>query len=205
MFCSETEAVYLRDKLYGAAQTSPPACVPRDCDPLQRSSESGADPLAFFFCTPPYSPTSSRCSSDFLSDGLGVLCPPQPLPDPFSDPLCPAEAHLVPVHGVCEALEDFGVFLSPEPSPPAEGPLLYSEAEREEIGTLARQIRSLASSFDAYSRTRPDPAPGALCWPEPLLDEAVIDCILTDWGRVRGPMEPFPAELHPCVYAAPTL
>lgn len=129
---------------------------------------------------------------------MGTLCPPQPLPDPFS----PAEAHLVPVYGVCEALEDFGVFLTPEPSPPAEGPLLYSEAERAEIGTLARQIRSLASSFDAYSRTRPAPAPGALCWPEPLLDEAVIDCILTDWSRGRGPMEPFPAELHPCVYAA---
>ncbi|XP_016335403.1 neuronal PAS domain-containing protein 4-like, partial [Sinocyclocheilus anshuiensis] len=203
---SEAEAVYLRDKLYSAAQTSQPACVPRDCDPLRRSSETSADSLLLFFCTPPYSPTSSHCSSDFLSEGSGALCPPQPSSDPISDPfssaLCPADAHLVPVYGACEALEDFGVFVTPEPSPPAEGPLLYSETEQAEIGTLARQIRSLASNFDAYSRTGPDPAPGALCWPEPLL-EPVIHCILTDWGR--GPIEPSPAELHPCVYAAPTL
>uniref|UniRef100_A0A671KMA0 Neuronal PAS domain-containing protein 4-like n=1 Tax=Sinocyclocheilus anshuiensis TaxID=1608454 RepID=A0A671KMA0_9TELE len=194
------------DKLYSAAQTSQPACVPRDCDPLRRSSETSADSLLLFFCTPPYSPTSSHCSSDFLSEGSGALCPPQPSSDPISDPfssaLCPADAHLVPVYGACEALEDFGVFVTPEPSPPAEGPLLYSETEQAEIGTLARQIRSLASNFDAYSRTGPDPAPGALCWPEPLL-EPVIHCILTDWGR--GPIEPSPAELHPCVYAAPTL
>uniref|UniRef100_A0A672M1T9 Neuronal PAS domain protein 4 like n=1 Tax=Sinocyclocheilus grahami TaxID=75366 RepID=A0A672M1T9_SINGR len=238
---SEAEAVYLRDKLYSAAQTSQPACVPRDCDQLRRSSETSADSLPLFFCTPPYSPNSSHCSSDFLSEGSGALCPPQPSSDPISDlfspalcpadahlvpvygtcealedfgvtgpdpapgalcwpepllepgsgalcppqpssdpisdlfspALCPADAHLVPVYGTCEALEDFGVFVTPEPSPPAEGPLLYSETEQAEIGTLARQICSLASSFDAYSRTGPDPAPGALCWPEPLLEPVI--------------------------------
>ncbi|XP_043110583.1 neuronal PAS domain-containing protein 4-like [Puntigrus tetrazona] len=203
---SEAEAVYLREKLYGADRSSQPARVQKDSDPLRMDSGPAADPPPLFFSSPPYSPTSSQCSSDFLCEGFGALCPPPPLPDrssdPFSPELCPAEAHLVPVYGVCEALEDFAVFLTPEPSPPAEGPLLYSEEERAEIGTLARQIRSLASSLDAYSRTRPALDPGALCWPEPPLDEALIDCILSDcgWGRGRGPMEPYP-----CMYAAPSL
>uniref|UniRef100_A0A8C1SVX2 Neuronal PAS domain protein 4 like n=1 Tax=Cyprinus carpio TaxID=7962 RepID=A0A8C1SVX2_CYPCA len=222
LVCSEAEAVYLKDKLYGALASQRPvhsAQRPRERETVRRSSETsdcsgGTDgdlrstsltvreQLAF--STPPYSPTSSH-SSDFLSDGYGTFeqltdgfCPSQA----FSDPSCLPDAHLVPIYrpvlDVCEAAadcvlhpEDFSVFplphsddlLTPEASPTADGRFLYSETERAEIGTLAHQIRSLASSFDAYSTTRHLQPDGALCWPpapELLLDETVIDSILRD-------------------------
>uniref|UniRef100_A0A673INF4 Neuronal PAS domain-containing protein 4-like n=1 Tax=Sinocyclocheilus rhinocerous TaxID=307959 RepID=A0A673INF4_9TELE len=167
------------------------------------------------FSTPPYSPTSSH-SSDFLSDGYGALeqladgfCPSQALSDPSCTvpPVCLLDAHLVPVFrpalDVCEAAADcvlhpevFGVFplphegdlLTPEASPTADGHFLYSETERAEIGTLARQIRSLASSFDAYSTPRHLQPDGALCWPpESLLDQTVIDSILRDLVSAKEP------------------
>ncbi|XP_016320974.1 neuronal PAS domain-containing protein 4-like isoform X2 [Sinocyclocheilus anshuiensis] len=167
------------------------------------------------FSTPPYSPTSSH-SSDFLSDGYGALeqladgfCPSQAFSDPSCavPPVCLLDAHLVPVFrpalDVCEVAADcvlhpevFGVFplphegdlLTPEASPTADGRFLYSETERAEIGTLARQIRSLASSFDAYSTPRHLQPDGALCWPpEPLLDQTVIDSILRDLVSAKEP------------------
>ncbi|XP_042625523.1 neuronal PAS domain-containing protein 4-like [Cyprinus carpio] len=232
---SEAEAVYLKDKLYGALASQRPvhsAQRPRERETVRRSSETsdcsgGTDgelrstsltvreQLAF--STPPYSPTSSH-SSDFLSDGYGTFeqltdgfCPSQAFSDPSCGvpPVCLPDAHLVPIYrpvlDVCEAAadcvlhpEDFSVFplphsdnlLTPEASPTADGRFLYSETERAEIGTLAHQIRSLASSFDAYSTTRHLQPDGALCWPpapELLLDETVIDSILRDLVSAKEP------------------
>ncbi|XP_050982750.1 neuronal PAS domain-containing protein 4-like [Labeo rohita] len=221
---------------------------------LRSASLAVVEQPAFFSTPPysPTSSHSSDFLSDGygafeqLADGF---CPSQAFPRPFSDPSCAVspvslpDAHLVPVYrpvlDVCEGAsdcvlhpEDFGVFalpqdggpLTPEPSPTADGRFLYSETERAEIGTLACQIRSLASSFDAYGAThRPQPD-GALCWPpasEPLLDETVIDSILRDlisakepdcaWNRSgvgASSAEPGvcrqtngePRRLHQCVY-----
>lgn len=68
-----------------------------------------------------------------------------------------------------------------------QGPLLYSEAQRAEIGTLA-------SSFDTYSRTGPDPAPGP---------SAGADCHWLHPHRLQP--GPGPDGATPCVYAAHTL
>ncbi|XP_026133540.1 neuronal PAS domain-containing protein 4-like isoform X3 [Carassius auratus] len=193
--------------------------VRRSSETSDCSGGTDADPRSgsLAFSTPPYSPTSSH-SSDFLSDGYSGFeqladgfCPSQAFCDPSCGvpPVCLPDAHLVPIYrpalDVCEAAadcvlhpEDFSVFplphegdlLTPEASPTADGHFLYSERERAEIGTLAHQIRSLASSFDAYSTTRhlqPDSAP---CWPpapEPLLDETVIDSILRDLVSAKEP------------------
>ncbi|XP_048060038.1 neuronal PAS domain-containing protein 4-like isoform X2 [Megalobrama amblycephala] len=216
---SETEAIYLKDKLYGSvspsvcgAQVSPgPVCLPETAGQMpsrsRRSSETGDVQIRSFFSTPPYSPTSSH-SSDFLSEGYGSFehlvcgsrfCPSEafPVSQPYPDalpPVCLPDAHRVPVYqpvldaseGPSDCVlhqEDFmfaqdsvSSLLTPEPSPSADGHFLFSQTEQVEVGTLAHQIRSLASSFSRH--TQPD---GALCWtPEPLLDERVIDSILCD-------------------------
>ncbi|KAL0178794.1 hypothetical protein M9458_027688, partial [Cirrhinus mrigala] len=192
---------------------------------------------AFFSTPPysPTSSHSSDFLSDGygafeqLADGF---CPSQAFPRPFADPFCAAppvslpDAHLVPVYGpvqdVCEGSsdcvlhpEDFDVFplaheaapLTPEPSPTADGRFLYGETERAEIGTLACQIRSLASSFDAYGATHQPQPDGALCWPpapEPLLDETVIDSILRELVSAKEPdcawNRSGPRRLHQCVF-----
>ncbi|KAL1263750.1 hypothetical protein QQF64_006489 [Cirrhinus molitorella] len=195
---------------------------------LRSASFATAEQPAFF-STPPYSPTSSH-SSDFLSDGYNAFerLPDgsQAFPQPFCavPPVCLRDAHLVPVYqtlDVCDASdcvlhpEDFAAFplppesdpLTPEPSPTADERFLYSETERAEIGTLASQIRSLASSFDAYSATRLSQS-GWTPEPEPLLDETIIDSILRDLVSAKEPdcsWNRFAAEqlchqMNQCVY-----
>ncbi|XP_073690896.1 neuronal PAS domain-containing protein 4-like isoform X2 [Garra rufa] len=239
-----------RETLRRSSETSDCSGV-TDVDLRSASFAVGEQP-AFFSTPPysPTSSHSSDFLSDGygafeqLADGF---CPSRSFPQPFSDPSCSVppvclpDAHLVPVYrpalDVCDAAsdcvlhpDDFAAFplpheagpLTPEPSPTADGRFLYSETERAEIGTLACQIRSLASSFDAYSSTRLPQPHAALCWPpapepEPLLDETIIDSILRDlvsaketdcdWNRFAA--EPAvgrqtsvdPLQLHQCVYA----
>ncbi|KAJ8378829.1 hypothetical protein AAFF_G00233980 [Aldrovandia affinis] len=101
---------------------------------------------------------------------------PSPSPSPSYDlPPRPADTRLVPgllpPPGACEGLSDRAFhpetlarppgaappYLpppTPDPCPaPRETPVPYSEREREEISVLARQISSLASSFDMYRST----------------------------------------------------
>lgn len=246
------EAVYLKEKLYSSVSISSSRgpgrflkrqseCNTQTDEPMtktRRTSENdhhythrsssvffGEQPA--FFCTPPYSPTSSL-SSDFLSEGYDsvdvfVACEGLdhfssqafPLgalslgPQLYSDPLtCVPDAHPVPVYqpvpNACqcrsesvprpEDLESFllphghpGALLTPESSPVGERRFQYNETERDEIGVLARQICSLASSFDAYG-TRISRVNDASCWPhapETLLDERVIEGILRDLDVVK--------------------
>nr|XP_055027104.1 neuronal PAS domain-containing protein 4-like isoform X1 [Misgurnus anguillicaudatus] len=285
----ETEAIYLKQKLYGNASMSSSQSVcgallsqgpwgpgtrrspkrqreretPGD-EPRRKSTRTSLDDRhpsvthsdsrteePTFFCTPPYSPTSSH-SSDFLSEGYDALdllicdgtsalhhfSPSSPDVSsrafalgslsvgshPYSASPCDLhtsvpDAHLVPgnrpVPNLCEGLsdcilhpDDLGSFLlhqthdragvypeyresvsspvralTPESSPTAERCFHYNEIERDEISVLARQICSLASSFDVYGTQTSVQPNGALCWPhapELLLDERVIDGVLHD-------------------------
>ncbi|XP_077098063.1 neuronal PAS domain-containing protein 4-like isoform X1 [Siphateles boraxobius] len=115
---SETEAVYLKHKLYGSTPVSPGPATGEMRIETGSSSETG------FFPTPPYSPTSCHSSDflsdDFLSSGLSALeqlvsdsrfCPPafaapHPysaaapavcVPDPHRVPVCVPDSHRVPV------------------------------------------------------------------------------------------------------------
>ncbi|XP_057183536.1 neuronal PAS domain-containing protein 4-like isoform X2 [Triplophysa rosa] len=229
----ETEAIYLKEKLYSRASMSssrrPGRCLKRqsECETqtheprtkTRRTSEikrhyTHEEHTSSLFCTPPYSPTSSL-ASDFLSEAyravdvlvgcegldqfpLGALSLGSQL---FSDPprdlhTRVPDAHLVPVYrSECalhpEDLRSFllphGALLTPESSPVSERRFQYSETERDEISVLARQIYSLASSFDAYS-SHISRANGASCWlhaPEPLLDQGIIEGILRDLDVVK--------------------
>ncbi|KAA0718406.1 Neuronal PAS domain-containing protein 4-like [Triplophysa tibetana] len=238
---SETEAIYLKEKLYSSASMSSSRgggrCLKRqsECETLtdeprtktRRTSDhhTHEEHTSSFFCTPPYSPTSSL-SSDFLSEAVDVLVGCDGL-DQFSSQAFPLgalslgsqlfsdpprdlhthvpDAHLVPVdqpvpdacQGGAERVlhpEDLrscllphSAVLTPESSPVAERHFQYSEMERDEISVLARQIYSLASSFDAYS-THISRVNTASCWmhaPEPLLDERVMEGILRDLDVVK--------------------
>lgn len=201
---SETEAVYLREKLYGG--TSPvsqgPVCSPdtaeETCCKIRSSSETG------FFSTPPYSPTSSY-SSDFLSEGYGALeqlvcdsrfCPSEAFAVSAASHLypdaLPPDAHLVPISraalDVSECASDcvlhpeefmFGQdgmsgLLTPEPSPSADGHFLYGPPEPPE----PPEIGTLAHQIRSLACSFDTYSSSGLCWP--LLDETVIDSILRD-------------------------
>ncbi|XP_051508313.1 neuronal PAS domain-containing protein 4-like [Myxocyprinus asiaticus] len=151
-------------------------------------------------------------------------------------PVCVTDTHLVPVYqpdGILHT-EEFSLFpltqthrrssahsepqdLTPEPSPSIERHFLYSPTEQHEISILARQIRSLASSFDVYGALESLPANVPLCWPpatsylprpEPLLDERVIESILRDlnvisvkqtdcvWNELQGVLAGTGAQLQ---------
>ncbi|CAM4728272.1 unnamed protein product [Leuciscus chuanchicus] len=115
---SETEAVYLKHKLYGSTPVSPGPTAGEMRIKTGSSSETG------FFPTPPYSPTSCHSSDflsdDFLSSGLSALeqlvsdsrfCPPafaashpyddavptMCVPDSHQVPMCVPDSHQVPV------------------------------------------------------------------------------------------------------------
>lgn len=111
----------------------------------------------------------------------------------------------------------------PEAPPTAHPNLHYSEHEHEqvEISLLARQISSLASSFNTYCSQGPAPGhvsphhqgaalgwsqhapplylPAATSGSETVLDESTIDCILKDLdgmlGRVEGWGQPEAGQL----------
>ncbi|XP_041107607.1 uncharacterized protein LOC121316632 [Polyodon spathula] len=108
-----------------------------------------------------------------------------------------AEASLVP-----------GSMMTPVPSPTAQNSFQYSETEKTEISILARQISSLATSFDAYQSIdqvlnipcdftnvqEPQRDQQQLCsWtdsvmlePESVLNDGVFDSILKDLATVSA-------------------
>ncbi|XP_039504483.1 neuronal PAS domain-containing protein 4-like isoform X1 [Pimephales promelas] len=212
---SETEAVYLKHKLYGSTPVSPGPTAAEMRIKTGSSSETG------FFPTPPYSPTSCHSSDflsdDFLSSGLSALeqlvsdsrfCPPAfAASHPYPPAVCVPDSHLVPVcvldsHRVpvCVPVLDtseipehflFGPDLTPESSPAADTHthFLYGLPDSGTLDTqthsLAHQIRSLDTHW-------------------PLLDETVIDGILRDLDAIRpsGCVCDGPSQLQHCLYAA---
>ncbi|XP_029107435.1 neuronal PAS domain-containing protein 4-like isoform X2 [Scleropages formosus] len=98
---------------------------------------------------------------------------------------------------------------TPDPSPTGEGHFQYSERERTEISILARQISSLASSFDMLRSAELPLGPAAghakatpggdlvppCVWPQPashpfrpelVPDEGLVDGVLRDAGSAPG-------------------
>ncbi|XP_067277366.1 neuronal PAS domain-containing protein 4-like isoform X2 [Pseudorasbora parva] len=202
---SETEAEYLREKLYGGAPV-PQASVRRK---TRSVSDSG------FSSSPPYSPASSL-SSDLQSEGYRALeqlvcgshfCPsdifagshhtyPDALPHPYPDalphsypdalhhpypdalpPVCPPDARLVPIsRPECVSV------LHPEDfmfSQDSMSDLLTPEPSVDGRFLFEPpEIGTLAHQIRSLACSFNAYSSAGLCWP--LLDEAVIDSILQD-------------------------
>uniref|UniRef100_A0A8C9T1L3 Neuronal PAS domain protein 4 like n=1 Tax=Scleropages formosus TaxID=113540 RepID=A0A8C9T1L3_SCLFO len=118
----------------------------------------------------------------------------------------PAASRLVPG---CLQVPDAPGPPTPDPSPTGEGHFQYSERERTEISILARQISSLASSFDMLRSAELPLGPAAghakatpggdlvppCVWPQPashpfrpelVPDEGLVDGVLRDAGSAPG-------------------
>ncbi|XP_075923862.1 neuronal PAS domain-containing protein 4, partial [Petromyzon marinus] len=110
-------------------------------------------------CTPPYTPEKA---STFLFNPCDVAArqqsfvPPSPSPGVY-DQLPPTpDSPLTSAVASCRSLPPISTFGGGRRAPGAphatRGPHAYSEAEREHINVLARQISTLAETFDSYMR-----------------------------------------------------
>ncbi|XP_061407249.1 neuronal PAS domain-containing protein 4-like isoform X2 [Lethenteron reissneri] len=111
-------------------------------------------------CTPPYTPEKA---STFLFNPCDVAArqqtfvPPSPSPGVY-DQLPPTpDSPLTSAAASRRSLPPIGTFGGGRRAPgaphAARGPHAYSEAEREHINVLARQISTLAETFDSYMRS----------------------------------------------------
>nr|XP_020452535.1 neuronal PAS domain-containing protein 4-like [Monopterus albus] len=211
-------------------------CNRSPSDPLPAAAEHTFDQTAFGALTG-HSPLSSSsptydfqaCTSDarLVPDRLyaSSMCESStdcalheddfsPLEQPQGG--SPTHFHHVPHHG----LSIHPSLLTPNQSPTSTESTEYNEREQAEIGILAQQISSLASSFDMYRTLNPlqpaaatDTLPSTCNWPhhpppplvlplqrEMVLDDSMFNSILKDLDMVtRKSSIPGPAVV-PCSY-----